>query len=868
MSSLVIVESPAKARTLSRILGSGYDVEASGGHIRDLPNNADEIPAAVKGEPWARLGVNVDNRFEPVYVIPENKKRYVTQLKKALEKADEILLAADEDREGESICWHVIEELQPRVPVRRIVFHEITDEAIHSALKSPRDIDTNLVRAQESRRIIDRLFGYELSPVLWKRVASGLSAGRVQSVAVRLCVLRERERRRFRSASYWGVEATLDKDGASFVARLVSVDDQKLANRQSFDPETGELKAGSKALWLRSEAETRALIDGWGSDWTVDSVEEKEQKRQPAPPFTTSSMQQEANRKLRFTAKRTMSIAQRLYEGIEIGAERVGLITYMRTDSTTLANRALAEAQQLIQSRYGKAYAAGPRRYRATSKGAQEAHEAIRPTKLSRTPEELRSILSDEELKLYELIWRRTIASQMANARLHRTIVELTAPAEDGPDGRFSVTGTRIEFDGFLRVYHEDSDDPRRQDQDQEVILPHLARGMSCRALAVDPKGTETAPPARYTEASLVKKLEAEGIGRPSTYATILDTIQRRGYVFKRGNALVPTFTAHAVTLLLERHFEAYVDTAFTARMEQRLDDIASGELDWLELLQRFYDGSGPEQPGLKARIEEEEPQIEYPSMEIGNLPDGQPIAVRIGRFGPYLQAGDESGSRITASIPEDTPPADLTLEAAIELLQRAEKGGESLGTDPESGLPVLLRHGRYGAYVQLGETPEDKSAPKPRSASVPKGIADHDVGLEDALKWLSLPRVLGRHPESEEEVIARTGRYGPYIQAGKETRSLGKDDDIYEIGLDRALELLAQPKQRGRQSAAPLRELGKDKDGNEVRLMDGRWGPYLTNGEKNASLRKGEDPDKLTPEQAIAILGERGKAPKRRRKR
>ena len=505
---------------------------------------------------------------------------------------------------------------------------------------------------------LDRLFGYELSPVLWKRVSRGLSAGRVQSVAVRLCVIRERERRDFRSASYWGVEATLNKDGQSFVAKLVSVEGQKLANRQSFDPDNGELKPGSKSLWLKTEAETQALINGWTADWRVDGVEEKQQKRRPAPPFTTSSMQQEANRKLRFTARRTMSIAQRLYEGIEIKGEPIGLITYMRTDSLNLASRAMDEAQQVIKARYGDDFSDGPRYYKATSKGAQEAHEAIRPTELSRTPDDVRAILTDEQFKLYELIWRRTIASQMTNARLHRTVVEITALGEGGPDGLFSVTGTRVEFPGFLRAYQEGSDDPRREDQDKEIILPKLTPGSSCEATSVDPKGKDTAPPARYTEASLVKKLEAEGIGRPSTYASILDTIQDRGYIFKRGNALVPTYTAHAVTKLLEKHFDTYVDTEFTARMEQRLDDVAAGDLDWKELLQRFYFGEPPDLPGLEARIQEEEPQIEYPAMEIGTLPEGgEPIVVRIGRFGPYLQAEGSDGTRITASIPEETPP-------------------------------------------------------------------------------------------------------------------------------------------------------------------------------------------------------------------
>lgn len=875
MSSLVIVESPAKAKTLARILGKEYTVAASYGHVRDLPQSADEIPAKLKKEAWARLGVDVDSGFEPLYVIPQDKKKHLATLKKEMAKADELLLATDEDREGESISWHVVELLKPKIPVHRIVFHEITDEAIHEALRQPREIDDNLVRAQESRRIVDRLFGYQLSPLLWRRVASGLSAGRVQSVAVRLCVMRERDRRRFRVAKYWDADARFAE---GFETRLVRLADQRLVRGKDFDPDNGQLKAASKALWLRDREAVESLVASWQSRWRVSSVEDKPMKRRPPPPFTTSTLQQEANRKLRFAARRTMRIAQRLYEGVDVENLREGLITYMRTDSLTLSKKALADAQQVIRQRYGDEFTDGPRQYKTRSKGAQEAHEAIRPTEISRHPEQLKALLEPDELRLYDMIWKRTVASQMSEARLKRTAVEITAPVREGAvadgadgearDGVFAATGKTIEFPGFLRVYVEGSDDPRADLADREVLLPPLAVGQELEPAAVTPVPHETAPPARFTEASLVKELEAEGIGRPSTYASIIDTIQRRGYVVKQSNALVPTFTAHAVTQLLEKHFREYVDTTFTARMEENLDDIAEGKLDWQAHLKDFYYGRGGARDGLETRIANEQPKMEYPQIAIGEHPEGgEPIIVKVGRWGPYLQYTDAEGEKQIASVPEEIAPADLGIEQALELLEKANRGHRLLGNDPDTGLPVYLAHGRYGAYVQLGETPEDRKAAKPKRASLPKDVSEEEVALEPALKWLSLPRSLGADPDGED-VLAATGRFGPYIKRAKDTRSLTAEDDVYTVTLERALELLAQPKaRRGRAARTVLRELGKDGKGLEIQLLDGRYGPYLTNGEINASLPKGTPPESLTAESAAAMLAERGKAPKGRRK-
>jgi len=863
--NLVIVESPAKAKTLSRILGKDYTVEASYGHVRDLPGKAEQIPAKYKKEKWARLGVNVDNDFEPLYIVTADKKKHIQTLKKALAGAEQLLLATDEDREGESISWHVLEVLKPKVPVRRIAFHEITEEAILEAIASPRELDLNLVRAQESRRIVDRLFGYQLSPVLWKKVRTGLSAGRVQSVAVRLCVRRERARKRFERAVYWDVEASFEKDGQSFNARLAKLDDRSVATGQDFESDTGRLKEKSKAQWLESASAVDDLIAGWTSPWTVTSVTQKPFTRKPPPPFTTSSMQQEANRKLRFSAKHTMRIAQRLYEGIELGGDRVGLITYMRTDSLALSNKALNDAENVISERYGKEFTSGPRRYKTKAKGAQEAHEAIRPSELSRTPESMKTFLNTDEHKLYELIWKRTVASQMTEARMRRTSIEITAQGADQPAGIFTATGKTIEFPGFLRAYVEGADDPEADLADSEVILPTLAADESLPPTTVEPSRHETQPPARFTEASLIKELEKEGIGRPSTYASIIDTIQYRGYVEKQGNALVPTFTAHAVTQLLEKHFTDYVDTQFTAKMEEQLDDIAEGDLDWLAHLRAFYFGADGE-AGLEKRIEHEEPNIDYPAMQLGVHPESdKPVVVRVGRYGAYVQHQLSDEEKQAASLPAGLPPADLTLELALDLLAKAALGNQELGLDPETEHMIFLCRGRFGPYVQVGETPERGSKePKPKRASVPKGHPEEDVNLELALKWLSLPRTLGVDPETEEPVIAASGRFGPYLKKGKDSRSLKPEDDVYEIDMARALEIFAVPKTRGRgRGPTVLKEFPDD-----LKLLDGRYGPYLTNGELNASLPRDVKADDLTAEQAATLLQERGKPPKRAKKK
>lgn len=872
MASLVVVESPAKAKTLARILGKGYQVEASYGHVRDLPESAEQIPARLKKQAWARLGVNVEQDFEPLYVIPSSKKKYIQRLKKALAQADELLLATDEDREGESISWHVVQILEPEVPVRRIVFHEITVEAIREALRRPRDLDANLVRAQESRRILDRLFGYELSPVLWRKVRRGLSAGRVQSAAVRLCVERERERRRFQSARFWDAEADFEKDGTRFTARLTRVGDRRVATGQDFDSATGALTRGSRALWIRDREEIDRLVAGWRVPWRVASVQTKAAVRRPEPPFTTSSLQQEANRKLRFSARHTMRVAQRLYEGIDLDGDRVGLITYMRTDSVTLAERALKETAEVVRRLFGAEFSLGPRRYKTKSKMAQEAHEAIRPTEIARDPSRVAKALRPDELRLYELIWKRTVASQMTDARLLRTAIEIEAPADDpAQQGQFSVTGTTIEFPGFLRVYSEDSSGQGGESPDTQTALPALADGDELDPLRLEPRSRDTKPPARYTEATLVKTLEAEGIGRPSTYAAVIDTIQQRGYVLKQKNAMVPTFTAFAVTELLENHFAELVDLRFTAKMEQQLDDIAAGRLDWKDHLRGFYFGEDAKGPGLEAQIASEEPKIDFPKIEIGRHPGtSAAIVVKVGRYGPYLQQEGDNGEKVVASLPDDLPPADLTVADAVDLLEKARRGAQMLGHHPDSHEPVYLAHGRYGAYVQMGEN-RDKSSQgeKPRRASVPSDVEESQVTLELALKWLSLPRDLGIDPSTGEQVVATSGRFGPFIKRGDESRSLEPDDDVYTIGLDRALELLAQPKKRRakrRGSRKVLRDFGSGEDGS-LQLLDGRYGPYLTNGELNASLPKGIDPASLDRAEAVRILAERGKKPRRRRR-
>ncbi len=872
---LVIVESPAKARTIARFLGSGYVVESSVGHIRDLPRGADEVPAALKGEPWARLGVDTDREFEPLYVVAKDKKQIVTKLKKLLKDADELYLATDEDREGESIAWHLLEVLSPpkRVSVRRMVFHEITSAAIQAALANPRDLDLQLVDAQEARRILDRLYGYEVSPVLWRKVLPKLSAGRVQSVACRILVERERARMRFRTASYSGIEGTFAKpsNGAAgrFGATLVSVGGTRLATGKDFD-ETGGLTARGEVLVLDHDGAAGLAGRLRGADFSVRSVDEKPYRRSPYPPFMTSTMQQEAGRKLRFTAQRAMSTAQRLYEN--------GYITYMRTDSTNLSETAVAAARRQAAQLYGPDYVpAQPRRYDKKVKNAQEAHEAIRPAGDSfRTPDQVAGELGADERALYELIWKRTVASQMADARGRSMQVRLGAVSSAGEDAVFSAAGKTIEFPGFLRAYVEGSDDPEADLEDREVRLPALAPGDSVDTVALEQKDHTTSPPARFTEASLVKAMEELGVGRPSTYASILGTIQDRGYAWKKGTALVPSWTAFAVVTLLERHFTNLVDYAFTARMEDDLDSIANGGEKRVPWLSRFYfgtdgggtdgggtDGGGTDgggradavrpATGLKAMVNDHLDEIdprEVNAIPIGKDADGREITVRVGKYGPYLSRDGE-----TAPVPDGIAPDELDVEKAEELLSKPS-GDRVLGTDPASGQPVTVREGRYGPYVQLGDADASAKA-KPRTASLFKRMSTETLTLDDALRLLTIPRVLGHDPTDAQEISAQNGRYGPYVKKGTESRSLEDEDRLLTVTLEEALALLAVPKQRGGRAAAePLRELGPDPvSGGAVTVREGRFGPYVTDGTTNASLRVGDAVESVTLERAAELL-------------
>ena len=838
---LVVVESPTKAKTIRSFLPAGYRVAASMGHVRDLPESASEIPPTLKGKEWARLGVNVENDFEPVYVIPGGKKKVVSELRALLKDADELVVATDEDREGESIGWHLVEVLKPRCPVTRIVFHEITPEAIRAALESPRQIDDDLVRAQETRRILDRLVGYTVSPLLWKKIASGLSAGRVQSVAVRLLVQRERERRAFRSAVYWDLKAMLAKGADAFSAVLQTVGGKRVASGRDFDETTGQLK--SRDVVLLREDEARELAGRLrGAAWKVTETEEKPSIRRPYPPFTTSTLQQEANRKLRLSARDAMRIAQRLYEE--------GFITYMRTDSVHLSDQAIRAARSRIKSLYGENYLSpSPRQFTTTSKGAQEAHEAIRPAGTEmRTTEE--TGLTGQEAALYDLIWKRTVASQMADARQ----THLTALIQAG-DAVFRASGKRIDFAGFFRAYVEGSDDPDAALEDREEPLPALARGDALSLRALEALFHQTQPPARYTEAALVKMLEAEGIGRPSTYASIIGTIIDRGYVERVSNQLVPTFTAFAVTGLLEKNFPHLVDTRFTARMEEELDEIAGGQAAWLPYLRNFF--LGPQ--GLDETVKRGQEAIDPREASTVRL-DDLPARVRIGKFGPFVEVGD-GDSVVTASIPEGVAPADLSEEQVGQLVRAKTEGPDVLGVDPETRKPVLLLQGRFGPYVQLGEATDDE--PKPKRASLPKGMNPSDVALETALRWLSLPRTLGRHPETGEDVKAGVGRFGPFVVAGNEFRSLQKTDDVYTVGMERAMELLSAPKGgRQRKTVEPLRTLGAHPaDGEPVTLWEGRYGPYVKHGDVNASLPRSAAHETFTLEQAVPLLAERAAA-------
>jgi DNA topoisomerase-1 len=841
--TLVIVESPTKARTIRGFLPKEFRVEASMGHVRDLPNNASEIPAAHKGEKWANLGVNTAKDFEPLYVVPKDKKKVVKELKDALKGADQLLLATDEDREGESISWHLAQLLDPKVPVKRMVFHEITKEAISQALENPRELDMELVHAQETRRILDRLVGYTLSPLLWKKVAWGLSAGRVQSVSVRLLVERERARRAFRSGTYWDLKASLAHGQIPFDAKLTHLGGERVANGSDFDESTGAIKVGSKVKLL-AEAEARALQQAaMAGRWQVAAVEAKPTVRKPVAPFTTSTLQQEANRKLRLSARDTMRTAQALYER--------GFITYMRTDSVNLSEQAIKAARSCVTERYGQDYLSpAPRQFTTKSRNAQEAHEAIRPAgEAFRTPGE--TGLEGRDLALYELIWKRTVASQMADARLTMLSIDLEVA-----DSTFRATGKRIDFPGFFRAYVEGSDDPDAALEGQEVLLPALKVGDAPDCRSVEALSHQTQPPARYSEAALVKMLEKEGIGRPSTYASIIGTIIDRGYATLQANALIPSFTAFAVTALLEEHFPDLVDTGFTARMENTLDEISTGKVRWLPYLEDFYKG----EEGLEALVQRREGDIDPGHSRTVAL-EGLPCVVRIGRFGAYLESRrvgtDGEEELLKATLPQEITPADLDADKAELILRQKSEGPESIGEDPETGEQVYLLFGQYGPYLQLGQASEE--TPKPKRASLPKGVKPEEMKLEDALGLLRLPRHLGEHPDGGK-VQAGLGRFGPYVvhdkgKGEKDYRSIKAEDDVLVIGLTRALELLAQPK-RGRGGRTALKDLGTPEGANEaIQLFDGPYGLYVKQGKVNASLPEGTTADTLTLEQAVELL-------------
>ncbi len=907
---LVIVESPSKAKTISGFLGDGYIVESSVGHIRDLPRGAADVPVKYKGEPWARLGVNTENGFEPLYVISPEKRAQVAKLKSLLVGADELYLATDEDREGEAIAWHLLETLKPKVPVKRMVFHEITPAAIREAAENPRALDDNLVDAQETRRILDRLYGYEVSPVLWKKVMPKLSAGRVQSVATRIIVQRERERMAFRTGTYWGLDASMaptEPDSQAFKSSLATVEGRRLAAGRDFDPATGAIKAGTDVLLLDEDGARTLAAQLQGGTATVSSVEEKPYTRKPYPPFMTSTLQQEAGRKLGFNSERTMRTAQRLYEN--------GFITYMRTDSTTLSATAQEAARSQARELYGPEYVPNaPRQYTRKVKNAQEAHEAIRPAgETFRTPGQVAGSINGDEFRLYELIWQRTIASQMVDARGLTLSLRISAAA-DGRECVFAASGRTITFPGFLRAYVETVDaEAGGEADDAERRLPNLTVGQQLDIRELIPASHVTTPPARYTEPSLIGALQDLGIGRPSTYTSIIRTIIDRGYVWKKGQALVPSWIAFAVIGLLETHFARLVDYDFTAAMEDELDAIADGRIGRTDWLGAFYFGGdlGPEGSvgrtgGLKKLVGDRLEDID--AREVNSLPllvdsEGRQITVRVGRYGPYLERpvngpnsgpttgdgddGTDGASVQRANLPEDLPPDEVTAEVAEELFAQAGDSAENeLGVDPVSGNVIVARDGRYGPYVTeviaepaaangtngtAAVAPKKAAkAVKPRTASLFKSMTLDTIDLPTALRLLSLPRVVGNDPADGAEITAQNGRYGPYLKKGTDSRSLASEDALFDVTLDEALALYAQPKQRGRSAATapPLREVGTDPAGGKPMVIkDGRFGPYVTDGETNASLRKGDEVDTLTVERAAELLADRrarGPAPKR----
>lgn len=847
MKSLVIVESPTKTKTIKKYLPAGYIVDSSMGHIRDLPSSAKEIPAKFKKEPWSNLGINVDDRYAPLYVVPSSKKKIVKKLKELLKNSDELILATDEDREGEAISWHLVELLKPKVPIKRMVFREITEEAIKNALENFRDIDMNLVHAQETRRILDRLAGYTVSPLLWKKISPGLSAGRVQSVAVEFLVERERERMKFRSGTYFDLKAKLSKqkDKKSFNADLSHLNGKRLASGKDFDENTGKLKKPDSVVLL-DEKKSNALRDLLKeAAWSVSSVEVNTQKRNPSAPFITSTLQQEANRKFGFSARDTMSIAQKLYEN--------GLITYMRTDSTNLSGQAINAARTAVENQYGEEYLFRRVRNFGKAKGAQEAHEAIRPAGSSFIhPEKAR--LSGREFKLYDLIWKRTIATQMAEATLEFTNVTITVEQGD-TKADFKTSGKKILFPGFFRAYVEGSDDPEAALETQEIFLPEMKEGEEVYLHKLEAIGHETKPPARYTEATLVKELEKRGVGRPSTYASIISTIQDRGYAKSDGKTLIPSYTAFAVTELLEEHFPDMVDSDFTSELENKLDQIANGKYDPVKYLDEYYKGEN----GLKAKVENREDNIDPKKARLLDLPieDLNGMQVHVGKFGPYVKVQSE-GEDITTSLPVDLDPGELSAAKIKELLKAEKEGPKSLGSHPETGEPIFVLSGRYGPYVQLGEVSEDNK--KPKRVSLLKGMKPEHVDLDLAISLLELPRTLGEHPETGKVVKAGVGRYGPFVLHDGTFKSLKKDDNVLEIGLDRAVELLKE-KGKGSRGSSAIQDLGKHPETDQpIKVMTGRYGPYIKYGKKNISLPKGTEPEKFNMGDAVRLIDEKGK--------
>jgi DNA topoisomerase-1 len=877
---LVIVESPAKAKTIERFLGKDYTVVASYGHIRDLPNTADEIPADMKDKPWARMAVDTENDFTPIYVVSGDSKKRVAELRKLVKGVDEIVLATDEDREGEAISWHLIEALKPKVPISRIAFHEITKTAIDEALASPRKVNTELVKAQEGRRILDRLFGYSLSPVLWRKVRPKLSAGRVQSVALRLVVEREEARRAFCKAEYWDVDATLQGKGIEFTATLAEWDGKRPASGKDFDADSGELamvvnkKTGeAKAVdvaWLHEkDANDLAAALTGAVPWRAAQVDQKKAKMRPYPPLITSTLQQSASSLLGFAPRKTMMVAQKLYEGIDLGGgEREGLITYMRTDSVVLSGKALAQAGQVIKEKFGERYHQ-VRKYKTKSKSAQEAHEAIRPTELTRTPEQLTSRLDKDELALYRIIWNRTIACQMADAELLKTTVDFEADVS-GKRAVLRSNGSVVTFPGYLTVADSSQKDSELPpiEEGQQVVAADGVDDAPANALTLvktEGSGHETKPPARFTEAALIRQLEEEGIGRPSTYAPTISTIQQRNYVSKKGSALVPTIVGIAVIFILRKHFAEYVDIKFTVRMEDALDNIANGDQDRTAFLKAFYKGDGKFGKGLEPQIEHELPNIDFPNIPIGTDPEtGEAYIVRVGRTHPYVQRG-EGGDGNTAGLPDEVTYDELTVDLAKDLIKAQAKAREAIGTHPETGQNIYVLVGPYGPYIQLGEV-EAGSKKKPKRASLLKGTDVTEVDLASALHYLSLPRDLGRHPESNKKMSAAIGPYGPYVRCDKEYRSL-KEDDVFTVTPERAVFLLAQPKaKRGRAAKKILVSLGNHPEsGDTIEVLDGRYGAYVSDGSTNATIPKDSDPTKVTLEQAVELLAN---APKKKKKK